>query len=445
MNFGSLCRVYARGKACVKTFRQQEDGAILILALLFFVLIVMISGIAVDMVRFESERARMQGTADRAVLAATAMRENSGGLTPEEIVQAYFDAEGMGDFVRGRIEVTESSGTRTVRVTPEARMPTIFMRLAGVRELDMKLVSAASEGLAEVQVEIVMVLDVSGSMLLDEFGNIMPNPRIDDLHAAATEFVEAMLEDNDNGRVAITFVPYSTEVIMPPGTLTYFTNLSDPASGDLTNAFCIDFDTWDSVTNSLHTPMTRRNCDLRSNTDTLISDMPIVPYVHTVSQATEIIESLWANWGTSIDLGLRTGAMFFDPTLRPVIDHLIDNNQVSGMFRDRPLDWKEPNNYRALVLMTDGANCCFHANDPATRKPDRETQDADTVSVCNALKAQNVVVYGVAFEAPQPGIDLMEACASSPGHFFNSSGAQLVAAFRNIATHIQTGALRLTQ
>ncbi|ATX65141.1 Tad domain-containing protein [Roseinatronobacter bogoriensis] len=445
MNFGSLCGVYARGKACLKAFRQQEDGAILLLSLLFFVLILMISGIAVDMMRYEAERARMQGTADRAVLAATAMRQNSGGLTPEEIVQAYFDAEGLGDYVRGRIEVTEAGGSRTVRVTPEARMPTIFMRLAGVQELDMRLVSAASEGLAEVQVEIVLVLDVSGSMLLDEFGNIMPNPRIDDLHAAATEFVEAMLEDNDNGRVSITFVPYSTEVIMPPGTLTYFSNLSDPASGDLTNGFCIDFDTWDSVTNSLHTPMTRRNCDLRSNTSTLITDMPITPYVYEVSEAKDFIDTLWANWGTSIDLGLRTGAMFFDPTLRPVIDHLIDNGQVSGKFRDRPLDWKAPNSYRALVLMTDGANCCFHVGDAATRKPDRQTQDADTVSVCEALKEQEVVIYGVAFEAPQPGVDLMEACASSPGHFFNSSGAQLVAAFRNIATHIQTGALRLTQ
>jgi hypothetical protein len=39
----------------------------------------------------------------------------------------------------------------------------------------------------------------------------------------------------------------------------------------------------------------------------------------------------------------------------------------------------------------------------------------------------------------------MEACASSPGHFFNSSGVELVAAFQAIARDIQVQPLRLTQ
>ncbi|MDD7971367.1 TadE/TadG family type IV pilus assembly protein [Roseinatronobacter alkalisoli] len=421
-------------------FRQAEEGAILIFGLFAFVIMLMVGGIAVDLMRYEAHRVHMQGTADRAVLAAAMLRDNPANPNPRDIVQAYFDAEGLGDHVRadGRITVEQSNTQgRTVTVIPEGHLNTFFMRWSGVNTLDMSTPAAASEGLAMVDIEIVMVLDVSGSM--------MQHNRMENLRAAAIDFVEEMLADSQNGNVAITFVPYSTEVIMPAGTLGYFNNLADPHSGSMHNAFCIDFSTWDSVTDSINAPMFRRNCDLGSNTSYLITDMPIRPYVRDVSTATNYINALGPNWGTSIDLGVRAGAMFFDPTLRPIINHLIDNGQVDSIFANRPHDWDRPAIARAMILMTDGENCCFTAGHAATRKPNVEIQDADTVSVCNALKAQNVHIYGVAFEAPAGGVALMENCASSPNHFFNSSGADLIAAFQSIATHVQTFSLRLTQ
>lgn len=419
-------------------FRRDEDGAILIFGLFAFVIMLMVGGVAVDMMRYEAHRVHMQGTSDRAVLAAAMLRDNPANPDPRDVVQSYFDAEGLGDHVRGRIEVQESqSQGRTVTVSPQGRLNTFFMRWSGVDTLNMTAPAAASEGLAAVDIEIVMVLDVSGSM--NDFN------RMENLRLAAIDFVEDMLHDTHNGNVAITFVPYSTEVIMPAGTLGYFNNLANPHSGSMHNAFCIDFSTWDSVTDSINAPMFRRNCDLGSNTSYLITDMPIRPYVNDANTAVNYINSLGPNWGTSIDLGLRAGAMFFDPTLRPIIDHLIDNGDVDPVFANRPHDWDRPATARAMILMTDGENCCFHPGHSATRKPDLETQDADTISVCNALKAQNVQIYGVAFEAPPAGVALMEACASSPNHFFNSSGEELIAAFQSIATHVQTFSLRLTQ
>lgn len=431
----------------LKAYRRDEGGAILVFGLIAFVIMLMVGGIAVDMMRYESERVRLQGTADRAVLAAAMMRENPANPEPEDVVRSYFAAEGLGAFVAddARIDVRSNDGVREVVVTPRARFDTTFMRLSGVDRLAMNVASGASEAIQEINFEIDMVLDVSGSM--------RDNNRIENLREAATEFVRDLIpDDNSNGRVAITFVPYSTEVVMPAGTLGYFPNLAPPASGDMTDAFCIDFSEWDSVTNSLNAPMFRRNCafgetfPFGAGEEYLsLRHMPIRPYVRNRNDAEAIIAGLAPSWGTSIDLGVRTGAMFFDPTLHPVIQHLISNNEVSSTFADRPLNWNAPLTFRAMILMTDGENCCFWDNDPATRKPSVEVQDADTVSVCNALKAQNVSIYSVAFEAPPGGVALMESCASSPGHFFNSSGAQLVAAFRTIATHIQTQSLRLTQ
>lgn len=422
-----------------RSFFRNEEGGIIVLSLFLFIAMILIGGIAVDMMRYEAERVRVQGTADRAVLAAAMLRDNPANPDPEDVVRSYFKAEGLEHIVADSesIKISDFGSSREVLVSPKASMSTIFMRMSSVDSLPMNVVAGAAEGLAEVRVEIVMVLDVSGSMMDFE--------RIENLRAAADDFVEEMLANNENGRVSISFVPYSTEVIMPPGTLTYFTNLDDPSSGDPTDAFCIDFHNWDSVTDSLNTHMFRRNCDLRSNTSYLITDMPIRPYMDDVQQAKDYIASLGPNWGTSIDLGVRTGAMFFDPTLRPVIQHLIDAGTVSSAFQGRPLDWNAPASYRALVLMTDGENCCFWAGNAATRKPSVEVQDADTVSVCDALKQQRVAIYGVAFEAPPRGVALMENCASSDGHFFNSSGDKLIAAFQSIATHIQTQSLRLTK
>jgi len=423
-----------------RRFRQDEGGAVIILGVLFFVAMLMVVGVAVDMMRYENERVRVQGAADRAVLAATMLRDNDQGLTPEDIVRIYFEAEGLGHILpEDAITIVPTETGRRVTIEPQARFSTTFLRWHDVnaRSLEMPILSEAVEGIATVTLEIVLVLDVSGSMM--DFN------RMENLRAAAIDFVNDVLADNDDGRVAVTIVPYSTEVILPASTLNFFTNLGPPLSGNWTNAFCIDFATWTSVTDSINTPMFRRNCDLNSNTSYLITGMPVRPYFHRASDAVAYINTLGPNWGTSIDLGLRVGAMFFDPSIRPIISHLISNNEIDPVFDGRPLDWNAPASYRALVLMTDGENCCFHIGHPATRKPTVEIQDADTVAICNALKAEGVIIYGVAFEAPPGGEALMAACASSAGHYFNSSGQGVINAFRQIATHIQTQRLRLVR
>ena len=54
---------------------------------------------------------------------------------------------------------------RTVRVTPSAQMDTMFLRMSAVDHLDMIAPAAAVEGTGiATKIEIVMVLDASGSM-----------------------------------------------------------------------------------------------------------------------------------------------------------------------------------------------------------------------------------------------------------------------------------------
>lgn len=401
-----------------------------VFALFVFVTMLFVAGMAIDMMRYETERVRMQGASDRAVLAAAAVRPNApNSLTPRQIAEAYLTAGGVapGSY-EGRIDVQDSGTGRQITVAPVAGVPTLLMHMLGINRLDMVTPARALESIGDPpDVEVVLVLDVSGSM-----GAMTSNglTRIQNLRIAARDLVEELFVDTEPGQMAVTLVPYDGWVLPPPGFINNFSNL--PASPQ---GACIDFTDWTSVTATLNSVVTRHSCNTASW-------RTVRPYLGTAAEAFSHIDNLVASGTTSIDLGIRFGAMFFDPHIRPALQQQIDNGHVSGLFADRPYAWDQENIVRVMVVMTDGENCCFGRHD--SRSPNRSTQDAQTVAACNALKQQDVLIYAVAFEAPQGGINLMQQCASSENHFFNTTGAGIADVFRGIGTHIQTQRLRLT-
>ena len=63
--------------------------------------------------------------------------------------------------------------------------------------------------------------------------------------------------------------------------------------------------------------------------------------------------------------------------------------------------------------------------------------------ICDAAKAQGIVVWSVGFEVTNYSAGIMENCASSPSHFFRVEGVEIGDAFEAIAKQINQ--LRLTQ
>ena len=487
---GSASRFARRCTARLK----RADGSVTVFALFIFLAMFLVAGVAVDMMRIEHERVRMQGASDRAVLAATMMRENISGATPEEIVVAYMASEGLEDMVQTPVTVVDADGGRSVTVDIRARMPSTFMQLLGVNDVTMATPARAIEALGRIDFELVLVLDVSGSM--NDLG------RMESLRSSVIAFAESLFENTEPGQLGLTIVPYSTEVILPAAILNHLspadaTNILLPGAP----SYCIDFDDWPNVRtriNGIVQNLTsalglanglglglgngnalglgngqgngiglglnfgavtgaltgvvpglvsgqwrRRNCDLRSNTSYLQPNTEV--YLTSLQEVRDYVETLGPVWGTSIDLGVVTGALFFDPLLRPAIETMASNGQVSADFDDRPFDWDRPGVLRAMIVMTDGENCCFHANHAATRQPDLTTQNTYTLETCSGLKERGVTIYAVAFEAPTGGVDLMRSCATSSNHFFSTSADALIDIFRGISTHIQLQALRLVE
>lgn len=389
-----------------------------VFALFIFVAMILFGGLAVDMMRYENERIRMQGTADRAVLAATMLRENVSNATPEQILRAYFAADGYSDQLGSNFSIVDDPEEgRIVTAFPQARMPSVFMRLAGVESIDMMTPARAAETFqGGPDVELVLVLDVSGSM--------NGQGKIDAMRDAAVELTTSLLNDAEEvGDVGITLVPYDTWVLPPAGFLNHFSN-------SLGSGACNDWLLWNQIVGSLNLLTNRANCNTASW-------RTVRPYVSDPDLAADYINDLRPSGTTSIDLGIRYGALFFDPTIRPAISELIANHEINPAFEGRPYDWDAPNVVRALILLTDGQNCCGERFSTLI-------QDANAESICDALKDQGVLIYSIAYQAPASGAALMQDCASSPSHYFNTTSDGIVDVFRGITASIQTQALRLT-
>jgi hypothetical protein len=70
-------------------------------------------------------------------------------------------------------------------------------------------------------------------------------------------------------------------------------------------------------------------------------------------------------------------------------------------------------------------------------------KDDELQRICAAAKAQRVVIYGIAFSAPEHGERMIQQCSSGPGFSFRSeNNAELNAIFQSIALNVSQ--LRLT-
>ncbi len=407
-----------RAPGSLRRFAGAEDGTLAVFSLFVFLAMVLFGGLAIDMMRYENERIRLQSTADRAVLAATMMRETPGDPTREEILRAYFAAEGLEDQLGNNFTIDEDDESgRIITVYPTAMVPSLFMQLVGIDGMGMIAPAQAAETVSGgPDVELVMVLDVSGSMA--------GSAKIGAMRTAAVALTNELLTDVEEvGDVAITLVPYSTWVLPPAGFLNHFTNISGSGA-------CNDWLLWTQITGSLNLLTTRESCDTSSW-------RTVRPFVSDATQAASHINALQASGTTSIDLGIRYGALFFDPSIQPAISELIANGEIDPAFEGRPRAWNEGGVVRALILLTDGENCCG-------QRYSTLVQDANAVAVCSALKAQGVLIYAIAYQAPTRGAALMQSCASSPSHYFNTTTEQIIDVFRGISASIQTQALRLT-
>lgn len=362
------------------SFKDDESGAITALGLFIFIMILLVAGTAVDMMRYERERTGLQNAMDSGVIAASSLNQ---GVDPTVLVKDYVAKAGYDpDRVTVRPVTNETGGVvngRSVAAVADFEMDTYFMRMMGFEELPGQAYGAAIEG-SQV-LEIVLVLDISGSMGWDAEGG---GTKMEALQEAAKGFVTTILNNSEPDRVMFSIVPYNQQVYMTPdlmgrlslanttetvtptpthpGAVTSYQTLNpasrcahfvdaDFSTARISAAASIDvaasFTTSDN--NSFNT--------MNENRYWCGDNWPkILLYQNNETILHNHIESLTTQGMTAIDYGMNWAVGLLDPSFEPVVSGMVAANLVPNTVQDHPVAYNTPEVLKYIVMMTDGTN-----------------------------------------------------------------------------------------
>lgn len=346
-----------------RRFHRREDGSLLVFGLFLFATFFLMSGMAVDLMRTENRRAALAQSLDRCALNAAALRQT---LDPTTVVRDCVNRDGMLPFITD-IVVTNGTGQRSVEVKGRIPVETLFMGASGVDVIDVAGRSVAEQ--RATNIEIVMVLDVSGSMA---------GTKLTGLKTAAKNFVSTVLANN-TGKISIAIVPYNGQVNLGSSLRTKFNVTHIPGLTATANVNCVDMPAsvytntgiartlampatgWADAYTTLGSFPTSYNTSGMAPTAANVWCPPSSVNVvrlpgNSISGMHTFIDNLTAIGATSINAGVKWGGAMLDPQFRSIVNEYVASGAIPSDFADRPFDYSKRDALKILVLMTDGEN-----------------------------------------------------------------------------------------
>ncbi|PIE14867.1 MAG: hypothetical protein CSA68_09365 [Rhodobacterales bacterium] len=530
-------------------FYRHEQGTMLPFAMAIIILMILMGGMAIDVMRAETQRTQIQYTQDRAVLAAASMKQQE---EAQDIFDSYFEKDGIPEFTPRAVVEEGLNFRRVFAIYDEDNIPTIptgFIDELGIEYFSTPAASAAEDQIGKV--EISLVLDVSGSM-----GGISQSgqSKLRDLQDAAKDFVDTLLldRDEDDDTYSISIVPYSTQVTAGADLLSHYNVTNEHSYSNCVDFEAADFERTDiDPVNDLlqrtghFTPwdwwdlgvMQAEWEDHPCISDTDIDGdnheiaRKIIPVSDDADALKDYIDSLEAGGWTSTDVGVKWGTALLDPSARPVITDMVDDELVDTKFTGRPFDYNEEHVLKVMVVMSDGQNTNqyflddsvssgnspvwykytgnkhkfwiynsdrnkykklffnsdseFLSNKGWKNNPGNNTarltwpelwrlaamgfvshdlfdradidgggewsnsgwddyysiiytgeKDQRMFDICNAAKAQGILLYTIGFEVEDANAVKLTSCATTPAHFFRVEGVEISEAFASIAAQL---------
>ena len=231
--------------AIFERFWKNERGAIAVLFGLLLTLICACTGAAIDFARYTNAKSQTRNAIDAAVLAGARVLLLGGGSAKAlAAAKDYYDRN-----VSDRFEVSSDTvqfqvvenGT-AITGSGNAYLPTTLLQLAGINQLP--LVTDTSAGFAKAQInggsgdiEVAVMLDVTGSMCPDGSGPCSYGPKLDALKTAAKDLVNIVVSaDQSEVKSRVALVPFSDRIRVAPngqggGIMRKLTDLSPTWSG----------------------------------------------------------------------------------------------------------------------------------------------------------------------------------------------------------------------
>jgi Flp pilus assembly protein TadG len=340
-------------------FLWDESGNLTVLSLIFGALMLAFGGLAVDMMRYEAMRAELQNTLDRAALAAAALTQT---LDPEAVVEDYFDKAGL---TQNLVSVVATTGLNFRRVDAWAEADTnpFFLHMVGLDNLHVEADAAAEQRITNV--EVMMVLDVSGSM--------NSSSKLDTLKVAANEFIHNVMTSDTEDKISIGIVPFNGQINLGPDLHAKFNATQIHGVADV-NCFDVPTSVYSStgISLAMQMPMT---ADVDTYSNSSIRDSWSSSYQtpndlnkwcpprpqnivrlpsRNISEMQNQINDLDAVGATSINAGMKWGLALLDPSMRNTYADFISAGKMSDDLEGRPFDYDDSEAMKVIVLMTDG-------------------------------------------------------------------------------------------
>ncbi|CAG1008445.1 hypothetical protein RHIZO_03499 [Rhizobiaceae bacterium] len=478
-------------------FLLDRSGNFAAISAILCVPLLLAAGLAVDFSRYSAANRHLQEVSDAAALAmAISKEQNTEKL--RKIGLDYIAANADPDKVQNVQIETLSTTADDVDLTLRGDTPAMFMSLAGYDLLTSRT-SALAQRATQGNVEIALVLDNTWSMSAADANGIT---RIAALKSAATQLINEVLQSGD-GLTRIGIVPYADYVnvgmqyrnaswldvggdysVPPPPRVCKWKNVTTTVCNKpLPVKTCTR-----EVDGVIETYQCSGGCapghsrtvveykevctgggkatnykwfgcvGSRKGSDYRLHDQsPSVKYPGYLETSQRCLNPIVTLTPDKAKLLLAVNSLIINiGSYRP--NTYIPAGMVWGLnvlSDTAPLDEGgayDPQNIKprkVAVLMTDGENTLrYRSSDGrhitlsgagAARNNQIAQVNADTLSICDTMKAQNIEVFTVAFMVDEgAGKTMLQSCATDPAHYYDAAdGDALVAAFSGIAASLR--------
>lgn len=421
----------------ISGFSKDENGTIAIIFALCAFVLVMITGLAIDMGRAYHAVNKFMSAGDAAALAAAkGLRlDNLDDAAVEALAKRYFDLNLVGsggsyakitDFT---VNIDRAKGSVAVDVT--ADVPTLFAQVGGIQKIAFPTSSVAV--FKSKDIEVGLQLDVTGSM---------GGQKIADLRSATKDLVDILLPDNPTGqKVRIGFAPFSAGVNVGA--------LLKKVDGNRASANNCVYERRTATNEKTDVaPVGNDAFKIRSDLAGAVQACPGAELV-PLTDDKDILKTAAGNLKASGSTAGQLGTMW--------AWYLVSPNWA-GVWpgASTPVAYNDNKTVKTVILMTDGVYNTIGGVNKGDGSTDAVAVSKLSVEICAAMKAQGVVVYTIGFDLKSAGAyqsrvkDTLNSCASPPEKagdplkFYQAeNGDALKSAFRAIAEDITS--LRLSR
>lgn len=437
------------------SFARAEDGSVAVIFALIMLMLCLFVGAAIDIGRWLHARQQTLAAIDAAVLAGGRMLQLDPRNESDAIGAAmkYYSANTVNriPLLSENVSFSPTNDKTAFTGSNDALLETVFLKLAHIDTLPLRLSSKAQIGNPESSVEVSLILDMTGSMA---------GRKLEALKEAATDLVTIVL-GRERGDARVALVPYSNSVNVGS-----YAELARGAiaSGTCSNPGCKKFrfknPQGQTPTHDISSCVSER-VGVEAYTDASPSVARVgtnYPSSNNPCPSTELvalttdraslegkIRAFRASGSTGGHIGIGWGWYVLSP-------------RWSGVFSgdNAPSAYGDEKNKKIAVLMTDGEYNSSYCNGVISQDSTSGSGSASdhincnapnghsfnqSKSLCASMKRAGIEIYTVGFDVVDDGRarELIADCATDPSHaYLASSSSELLQSFRDIALKISS-------